>query len=53
MKQDITKYVIECDICGRVKAYHMIFIALAYPCLEMGGYFHGLCCGFAPHGKGV
>ena len=23
MKQDITKYVAECDICGRVKADHM------------------------------
>ena len=23
MKQDITKYISECDICGRVKADHM------------------------------
>ena len=23
MKQDITKYILECDICGRVKADHM------------------------------
>ena len=23
MKQDITKYVVECDTCGRVKADHM------------------------------
>jgi hypothetical protein len=23
MKQDITKYVVECDICGRVKADHL------------------------------
>ena len=23
MKQDITKYITECDICGRVKADHM------------------------------
>ena len=29
------------------------FTALAYPCLEMGGYFHRLCCGFALHSKRV
>jgi hypothetical protein len=23
MKQDITKYIAECDICGRVKADHL------------------------------
>ena len=23
MKQDITKYILECDICGRDKADHM------------------------------
>jgi hypothetical protein len=23
MKQDITKYVVECDLCGRVKADHL------------------------------
>ena len=23
MKQDITKYIVECDTCGRVKADHM------------------------------
>jgi hypothetical protein len=23
MKQDITKYILECDICGKVKADHM------------------------------
>jgi hypothetical protein len=23
MKQDITKYITECDICGRVKADHL------------------------------
>jgi hypothetical protein len=23
MKQDITKYIVECDICGRVKVDHL------------------------------
>ena len=32
--------------------YAWISTALAYPYLELGGYFHRLCCGFAPHGKG-
>ena len=56
IKQDITKYISECDICGRVKADHMHTPRFLQPLptlLEMGGYFHGLYCGFAPHDKGV
>ena len=37
---------------GRLYAYIGIFAALAYPYLEMGGYFHRLCYGFARTAKG-
>ena len=33
--------------------YPRIFVALAHSYLEMGRYFHGLCCGFAPHIQGL
>jgi hypothetical protein len=31
MKQDITKYVAECDICGRVKADHLRRLGFLQP----------------------
>ena len=31
MKQDITKYVAECDTCGRVKANHMCTLGFLQP----------------------
>ena len=31
MKQDITKYVAECDTCGRVKADHMRTLGFLQP----------------------
>ena len=31
MKQDITKYVTECDTCGRVKANHMRTLGYLQP----------------------
>lgn len=31
MKQDITKYIIECDTCGRVKADHMRTLGFLQP----------------------
>ena len=31
MKQDITKYVAECDICGRVKVDHMRTLVYLQP----------------------
>ena len=35
MKQDITKYVAECDTCGRVKADHMRTRDFCSPCLSL------------------
>jgi hypothetical protein len=31
MKQDITRYIIECDICGRVRADHLHTPGLLQP----------------------
>jgi hypothetical protein len=55
MKQDITKCIAECDICGRVKADHLrtldFFAAFSCSSLEMGGYFHRFYYGIAPYIK--
>jgi hypothetical protein len=55
MKQDITKYIAEYDICGRGEggpyAYAWFSAAIAYPGLKMGGNFHGFYYMIAQHSK--
>ena len=57
MKQDITKYVMECDTCGKVKPDHLhtpgFLQPLPIPVWKWEDIFMDFYYGFAPHGKGI
>ena len=57
MKQEIAKYVSECDTCRRVKASHLRsggpLQPLEYSILKVGGYQYRFHCRLTQNFKGV
>jgi hypothetical protein len=47
MKQEIAKYVSECDTCQKVKADHLRPVENLQPLSILGKHMHGFHCGFA------